>query len=94
MSRAFSYAKAKQEPALTEAGPVNEDAYWERITYFLKRVMPVADERWLVRLLLRHPSVELTVLTAERRAGQPMRAVFPPRTSHARIRAAHWDGAC
>ena len=43
-SRAFSYAKAKQEPPLTEAGPVNEDAYWERITYFLKRVMPVADE--------------------------------------------------
>jgi mannonate dehydratase len=44
VSRAFSYAKAKQEPALTEAGPVNEDVYWERITYFLKRVMPVADE--------------------------------------------------
>ncbi len=43
-SRAFSYAKAKQEPPLTEAGPVNEDAYWERITYFVKRVMPVADE--------------------------------------------------
>lgn len=43
-SRAFSYAKAKQEPPLTEAGPVNEDVYWERITYFLKRVMPVADE--------------------------------------------------
>jgi mannonate dehydratase len=43
-SRAFSYAKAKQDPPLTEAGPVSEDVYWERITYFLKRVMPVADE--------------------------------------------------
>ncbi|MBS1790048.1 MAG: mannonate dehydratase [Acidobacteria bacterium] len=43
-SRAFSYAKAKQEPPLTEAGPVSEDVFWERITYFLNRVMPVADE--------------------------------------------------
>src|SRR5262249_4088305 len=31
----------------------------------------------LVRLLLRHPSVEITLLSAERRAGQAMRAVFP-----------------
>ena len=31
----------------------------------------------LVRLLLRHPRVELTLLTADRRAGQEMRAVFP-----------------
>jgi N-acetyl-gamma-glutamyl-phosphate reductase len=31
----------------------------------------------LVRLLLRHPQVELAVLTADRRAGQEMRAVFP-----------------
>src|SRR5205823_146912 len=31
----------------------------------------------LVRLLLRHPSVEITLLTAERRAGQAVRAVFP-----------------
>jgi mannonate dehydratase len=40
----FVYDRARQEPALTEAGPVNEDAYWERITYFLERVMPVAAE--------------------------------------------------
>jgi len=31
----------------------------------------------LVRLLLRHPNIELTLLTADRRAGQEMRAVFP-----------------
>jgi N-acetyl-gamma-glutamyl-phosphate reductase len=31
----------------------------------------------LVRLLLRHPKVELTLLTADRRAGQEMRTVFP-----------------
>ena len=31
----------------------------------------------LVRLLLRHPRAELTLLTADRRAGQEMRAVFP-----------------
>src|SRR5262245_35535406 len=40
----FVYEKAKQEPALTQAGPVNADAYWERITYFLERVVPVAEE--------------------------------------------------
>jgi N-acetyl-gamma-glutamyl-phosphate reductase len=31
----------------------------------------------LVRLLLRHPQAELALLTADRRAGQEMRAVFP-----------------
>jgi mannonate dehydratase len=40
----FVYAKAKQDPPLTEAGPVPEDVYWERITYFLERVIPVAEE--------------------------------------------------
>ncbi|PYV44050.1 MAG: mannonate dehydratase [Acidobacteria bacterium] len=40
----FVYEKAKQNPALTEAGPVNDEEYWERITYFLKRVIPVAEE--------------------------------------------------
>jgi len=40
----FVYEKAKHEPPLTEAGPVNPDAYWERITYFLDRVVPVAAE--------------------------------------------------
>ena len=40
----FVYDEAKQEPPLTKAGPVSADAYWERITYFLERVMPVATE--------------------------------------------------
>lgn len=40
----FVYDQARQEPALTEAGTVTADVYWERITYFLKRVVPVADE--------------------------------------------------
>jgi mannonate dehydratase len=40
----FVYEKAKQEPPLTEAGPVDADQYWERITYFLNRVIPVAEE--------------------------------------------------
>ena len=30
-----------------------------------------------VRLLLRHPQVEIALLTADRRAGQEMRDVFP-----------------
>lgn len=49
----FSYAKARQEPPLTEAGPVPADAYWERIAYFLERVVPVAEE-YKVRLAC-HP---------------------------------------
>jgi mannonate dehydratase len=40
----FVYDQAKQDPPLTEAGIVGEDVYWERITYFLKRVIPVAEE--------------------------------------------------
>jgi mannonate dehydratase len=40
----FVYDKALQEPPLTEAGPVDAEAYWERITYFLKRIIPVAEE--------------------------------------------------
>ena len=40
----FVYDQAKQDPPLTEAGVVGPDAYWERITYFLKRVIPVAEE--------------------------------------------------
>lgn len=41
----FNYDKAvKQSPPLTEAGTVSEDDAWERITYFLNRVVPVAEE--------------------------------------------------
>jgi mannonate dehydratase len=50
---AFDYSQAKQEPPLTEAGPISEEVYWDRITYFLKRVVPVAEEA-KVRIAL-HP---------------------------------------
>jgi mannonate dehydratase len=40
----FVYANAKQDPPLTVAGRVDADTYWERITYFLERVVPVAAE--------------------------------------------------
>ena len=40
----FVYDDASQDPPLTEAGAVGEDVYWERITYFLTRVIPVAQE--------------------------------------------------
>jgi len=49
----FVYDQAKQDPPLTKAGPVSADAYWERITYFLERVMPVATE-YKVRMAF-HP---------------------------------------
>src|ERR1039457_5303774 len=40
----FVYQKAAQDPPLTEAGLVSAEAAWERIAYFLKRVVPVAEE--------------------------------------------------
>jgi mannonate dehydratase len=40
----FIYANAKQDPPLTIAGKVDADTYWERITHFLERVVPVAEE--------------------------------------------------
>lgn len=50
---AFDYEKAKQDPPLTAAGRVPDELFWERITYFLERVIPVADE-FKVRLAC-HP---------------------------------------
>jgi len=39
----FVHARARQDQ-LTEAGEVSEAMMWERITYFLNRVVPVADD--------------------------------------------------
>ncbi len=59
MYSSFDYEKAKKglafgngprpkpgeaEPPLTAAGAVSTEESWERITYFLKRVIPVAEE--------------------------------------------------
>jgi mannonate dehydratase len=38
----FVYDQARQD-APTSAGPVSADMMWERITYFLERVVPVAE---------------------------------------------------
>ncbi len=40
----FVHDKAKQDGAPAESGPVSADAMWERITYVLQRVVPVAEE--------------------------------------------------
>jgi mannonate dehydratase len=37
-------AEAKEDPPLTRAKRVTEDMFWERITYFLDRVIPVCNE--------------------------------------------------
>jgi len=37
-------ADAHPNPPMTRAGRVDADAAWERITYFLERVVPVAEE--------------------------------------------------
>jgi mannonate dehydratase len=44
MYSTFVYDIAKRDTSLTEAGPVSEEMMWERITYFLKRAVPVAEE--------------------------------------------------
>src|SRR5215467_16003342 len=40
----WKLSEATPKTPLTKAGPVDADKYWERITYFLERVVPVANE--------------------------------------------------
>jgi mannonate dehydratase len=40
----WRYDEASDKDKLTEAGPVSAEQAWERISYFVKRVMPVAEE--------------------------------------------------
>ncbi|MDR3750244.1 MAG: mannonate dehydratase [Terracidiphilus sp.] len=40
----WKLAEAHPDPPLTRAGRVDAEAFWERITYFLDRVIPVANE--------------------------------------------------
>jgi len=44
MYSTWKLAEARPKTPLTKAGEVNADSYWERITYFLDRVIPVANE--------------------------------------------------
>ena len=41
---AWDAGKARPATALTRAGRVDADLFWERITYFLDRIVPVANE--------------------------------------------------
>lgn len=41
---AFRLVDADKTPSMTSAGLVSEDEYWERLSYFLERVVPVATE--------------------------------------------------
>ncbi len=50
----WRFKDAKNDPPLTRAGKVNADMMWERITYFLDRVIPVANE-YKIRMAL-HPN--------------------------------------
>ena len=43
-SRYFNYDETPQEPPLTIAGETDAETMWERIDYFLSRVVPVAEE--------------------------------------------------
>lgn len=44
MYSTWKLSEAHPEPPLTRAGHVDADMFWERITYFLDRVIPVANE--------------------------------------------------
>ena len=44
MNHAWNLSEAHPATPLTRAGRVDADAFWERITYFLDRVIPVANE--------------------------------------------------
>jgi mannonate dehydratase len=44
MNHTWNLAEAHPATPLTKAGHVDADAFWERITYFLERVIPVANE--------------------------------------------------
>ena len=50
----YKLKDAKPNPPVTRAGVVDADRYWERITYFLERVIPVANE-YKVRMAC-HPN--------------------------------------
>jgi mannonate dehydratase len=54
----FKLDGAVPNPPLTRAGRVTADMYWERITYFLERVIPVAEE-YKVRMAC-HPNDSMT----------------------------------
>jgi mannonate dehydratase len=44
MYNTWRLKEAHPDPPLTRAGRVDADMFWERITYFLERVIPVAEE--------------------------------------------------
>jgi mannonate dehydratase len=44
MDHVWRLSEAHPDKPLTRAGVVNAEAFWERITYFLDRVIPVANE--------------------------------------------------
>jgi len=54
----FKLEGAVPNPPMTRAGRVTADMYWERITYFLERIIPVAEE-YKVRMAC-HPNDSMT----------------------------------
>ncbi|MCW5851922.1 MAG: mannonate dehydratase [Anaerolineae bacterium] len=66
----FDYALVKNSPP-TELGPISEDDLWRNLDYFLRRVLPVA-EQWNVKLAM-HP--DDPPLSPIRGVGRIMRSV-------------------
>ncbi len=69
---AFSYARVKDLPALPAEGIHSIDEMWQNVTFFLKAVVPVAEQAG-VRLAL-HPNDPPTPLSADQaRSWGPLR---------------------
>lgn len=66
----FDYALVRDAPP-TELGPISEDDLWRNLDYFLRRVLPVA-EQWNVKLAM-HP--DDPPLSPIRGVGRIMRSV-------------------
>jgi mannonate dehydratase len=66
----FDFAQLRDAPP-TELGPISEDELWENLEYFLRKVLPVA-EQWNVKLAM-HP--DDPPLSPIRRVGRIMRSV-------------------
>ncbi|OPX21378.1 MAG: mannonate dehydratase [Candidatus Latescibacterota bacterium] len=65
MTRTFDYDQAKQAPAEPEFA-ASEEEVWERITYFLEQVVPVAEKAG-VKLACHHDDPPVPTLRGETR---------------------------
>ncbi len=69
--RAYDYNRVKDQPPFPELGEVSKERMWERLTYFLKALVPAAEEAGV--LLAMHPNDP--PVAKFRGAEQPVRSI-------------------